>query len=157
MRIKGPEFIICPLFQGSVKLGVKPQQNFLFLHLLNHLISKKALTSIYPAIMIKITMFTQNILGASALLSQPFPLTREPCLTQQNPANKSRSAAIVMFTIFTVSTGSPTIRLEVAGQSLAVTCGWLWIVLLFVEQPACYPQEACTSFSVGYRLSSSEP
>ena len=157
MRIKGPEFIICPLFQGSVKLGVKPQQNFLFLHLLNHLISKKALTSIYPAIMIKITMFTQNILGASALLSQPFPVTREPCLTQQNPANKSRSAAIVMLTIFTVSTGSPTIRLEVAGQSLAGTCGWLSAAHRVVERSSCHLLEAYTSFAVAHHLSLSKP
>ena len=32
MRIKRPEFIICPFFQSSVQLGVKPQQNLLFLH-----------------------------------------------------------------------------------------------------------------------------
>ena len=78
----------------------------------------------YTAIETKTTMFIQNILGASALVSQPFPLTREPCLTQQNPANNSRNPAIAKLTICAVSIQSPTIRLEVAGQSLVATYVW---------------------------------
>ena len=154
MRIKRPEIIICPLFQGSVKLGVKPQQDLLFLHLSNHLIP---ITSMYAAITTKTTMFIQNILGASALVSQPFPLTRVPCLTQQNPANNSRNAAIAKLTICAVSIQSPTIRLGVVGQSQVATCVLQLIGLPVAEQSSCYPQEACTSFAVVHRPSLSMP
>ena len=143
MRIKRPEFIICPSFQGSVKLGVKPQQDLLFLHLSNHLIP---ITSMYAAITTKTTMFIQNILGASALVSQPFPLTKTPCLTQQNPANNRVNPAIAKLTICAVSIQSPTIRLEEDFQSPVVTYVWWLVDFQVVEQSIDCLLVACTSF-----------